>query len=159
MLDWFYDHWGSSASFTICTIMFFIQLLAFEGGRAKLESLRGVTRLVVTIGVLIVGLTGMFILFNEKAFKYDYVARQFGVEFLQNATDAEIDKRMDELRDEKYGSKTDSDRELYNSLFDWAESTNLNITTIETDYRRNGTVLEVNRDVDFETRRKGSDNE
>ena len=65
---------------------------------------------------------------------------------------------MDELRDEKYGSKTDSDRELYNSLFDWAESTNLNITTVEDEYHKNGTMLEINRDLEFETRRKGSDN-
>lgn len=127
MLDWFYDHWGSSASFTICTMMFLIQLLAFEGGRAKLESLRGVTRLLATIGILIVGLTAMFIFFNEKAFKYDYVVRQFGVKFLQNATDAEIDKRIDELRYEKYGSKEDSERELYESLFDWADDVNVNV--------------------------------
>ena len=66
---------------------------------------------------------------------------------------------MDENAVWKRDDKTDVDKEFNNILFDWANSTNLNITTIETDYRRNGTVLEVNRDVDFETRRKGSDNE
>lgn len=154
MLDWFYDHWGSSASFTICTIMFFIQLLAFEGGRVKLESLRGVTRLLVTIGVLIVGLTGMFIFFNEKAFKYDYVARQFGVEFLQNATDTEIDKRMDEYRDEKHGSKEDAEQELWKSLFDWADSVNVHVPTDEKDTGKEAELYKLKVDSSFGKHRK-----
>lgn len=154
MLDWFYDHWGSSASFTICTIMFFIQLLAFEGGREKLESLRGATRLLVTIGVLIVGLTGTFIFFNEKAFKYDYVARQFGVEFLQNATDVEIDKRMDEHRDEKYGSKEDAKRELYKSLFDWADGVNVNVPKDEKDTGKEAELYKLEVDSSFGKHRK-----
>ena len=70
----------------------------------------------------------------------------------------EINNRMDKLRDEKHVSKTDSDRELYNSLFNCAESTNLNITTVEDEYHKSGTILEINRDLEFETRRKGSDN-
>lgn len=154
MLDWFYDHWGSSASFTICTIMFFIQLSAFEGGREKLESLRGATRLLVTIGVLIVGLTGMFIFFNEKVFKYDYVARQFGVEFLQNATDIEIDKRMDELRDEKYGSKEDTERELYKSLFDWANDVNVNVPKDTKDNGKEAELYKLEVDSSFGKHRK-----
>lgn len=154
MLDWFYDHWGSSSSFTICTIMFFIQLLAFEGGREKLESLRGVTRLLVTIGVLIVGLTAMFIFFNEKAFKYDYVVRQFGVKFLQNATDAEIDKRMDELRYEKYGSKEDSERELYDSLFDWADDVNVNVPRDTKDTGKEAELYKLEVDSSFGKHRK-----
>lgn len=36
---------------------------------------------------------------------------------------------------------------------------NHDVKTVETDYRKNGTILEANRDVDFETRRKGSGNE
>ena len=154
MLDWFYEYWGSSASFNICTIMFFIQLLAFEGGREKLESLRGVTRLLVTIGVLIVGLTGMFIFFSEKAFKYDYVARQFGVEFLQNATDTEIDKRMDELRDEKYGSKEDTERELYKSLFDWANDVNVNVPKDTKDNGKEAELYKLEVDSSFGKHRK-----
>lgn len=58
----------------------------------------------------------------------------------------------------KRDDKTDVDKEFNNILFDWAESTNLNITTVENGYHKNGTVLELNRDVEFETRRKGSDN-
>ena len=149
MLDWFYDHWGSSASFTICTMMFLIQLLAFEGGRAKLESLRGVTRLLATIGILIVGLAAMFIFFTEKSFKYDYIGRQFGVEFLQNATDVEIDKRMDELRDEKYGSKEDSDRELYKSLFDWADDVNVHVPVDEKGTGKEAELYKLEVDSSF----------
>ena len=134
--------------------MFFIQLLAFEGGREKLESLRGVTRLLVTIGVLIVGLTGMFIFFSEKAFKYDYVARQFGVEFLQNATDTEIDKRMDELRDEKYGSKEDTERELYKSLFDWANDVNVNVPKDTKDNGKEAELYKLEVDSSFGKHRK-----
>lgn len=154
MLDWFYDHWGSSASFTICTMMFLIQLLAFEGGRAKLESLRGVTRLLATIGILIVGLTAMFIFFTEKSFKYDYVARQFGVEFLQSATDKEIDKRMDELRDEKHGSKQDADRELYKSLFDWANDVNVNVPRDAKDIGKEAELYKLEVDSSFGKHRK-----
>ena len=59
----------------------------------------------------------------------------------------------------KRDDKADVDKEFNNILFDWAGSTNLNIATVENDYRKNGTVLEENRDVEFETRRKGSDDE
>ena len=120
----------------------------------KLESLSGVTRLLVTIGVLIVGLTGMFIFFNEKAFKYDYVARQFGVEFLQNATDTEIDKRMDEYRDEKHGSKEDAEQELCKSLFDWADSVNVHVPTDEKDTRKEAELYKLEVDSSFGKHRK-----
>lgn len=66
---------------------------------------------------------------------------------------------MDKLRDEKHGSKADSDRELYNSLFNSANGTNLNVTTVENDYHKNGAILEINHDVDFGSKRNGSDNE
>ena len=35
---------------------------------------------------------------------------------------------------------------------------NLDVKTVENDYRKNGTVLEVNRNVEFGNRRNGSDN-
>lgn len=35
---------------------------------------------------------------------------------------------------------------------------NHDVKTVETDYRKSGTILEINRDLEFETRRKGSDN-
>ena len=159
MFDWFYENMGSNASITIYLIMFIIQAVTFDFGERKLKSLHGLYRLLVTVGLLIVGFVGMFVYVYEQSFKYDYARRQFGDEFVRSATNEEINNRMDKLRDEKHGSKTDSDRELYNSLFNWAESTNLNITTVENEYHKNGTILETNRDLEFETRRKGSGNE
>lgn len=158
MFDWFYENMGSNASITIYLIMFIIQAVTFDFGERKLKSLHGLYRLLVTVGLLIVGFVGMFVYVNEQSFKYDYARRQFGDEFVRSATNVEINNRMDKLRDEKHVSKTDSDRELYNSLFNWAESTNLNITTVEDEYHKSGTILEINRDLEFETRRKGSDN-
>lgn len=110
--------------------------------------------MLATIGILIMGLTAMFIFFTEKSFKYDYVARQFGVEFLQNATDAEIDKRMDELRDEKYGSKEDSDRELYKSLFDWADGVNVNVPRDTKDTGKEAELYKLEVDSSFGKHRK-----
>lgn len=158
MFDWFYDNMGSNASITIYLIMFLIQAVTFDFGEQKLKSLHGLYRLLGMVGLLIVGFVGMFVYVNEQSFKYDYARRQFGDEFVRSATNVEINNRMDRLRDEKHGGNEDSDRELYNSLFDLAESTNLNITTVESDYHKTGTILETNRDVEFETRRNGSDN-
>ena len=101
----------------------------------------------------------MIIVVNEGAFKYDYARRKFGDDFVQNATWSEIRDKLDENAVWKRYDKTDVDKEFNNILFDWANSTNLNITTVESDYRKTGTILEINRDLEFETRGKGSDNE
>lgn len=159
MLDWFYENWGSSGTLVLCIVIFVFVFPVVQFIEDKLPNLHGRTRKVCAIVGLVLSTATVIIMFNESAFKYDYARRKFGDEFVRSATNVEINNRMDKLRDEKYGGKTDSDRELYNSLFDLAESTNLNITTVENEYHKNGTVLEVNRDVEFENRRRGSGNE
>ena len=159
MLDWFYENWGSSGTLVLYIVIFVFVFPVVQFIEDKLPNLHGRTRRACAIVGLVLSVATVVIVLNEGAFKYDYARRQFGDEFVRSATNAEINNRMDRLRDEKHGGNADSNRELYNSLFDLAESTNLNITTVENDYRKKGTVLEVNRDVEFENRRKGSDNE
>lgn len=159
MLDWFYENWGSSGTLVLCIVIFVFVFPVVQFIEDKLPNLHGRTRKVCAIVGLVLSTATVIVVVNEGAFKYDYARRKFGDDFVQNATWSEIRDKLDENAVWKRDDKTDVDKEFNNILFDWANSTNLNITTIETDYRRNGTVLEVNRDVDFETRRKGSDNE
>lgn len=125
----------------------------------KLPNLHGRTRKVCAIVGLVLSTATVIIVVNEGAFKYDYARRKFGDDFVQNASWSEIRDKLDENAVWKRDDKADVDKEFNNILFDWADSTNLNITTVENDYRKNGAVLEENRDVEFETRRKGSDDE
>ena len=154
MLDWFYNYLGSNASPTIYLIILLFLIPTLEASEDKSKSLHGKTRLLATIGIFILGSMGIFVCVMEKSFKYDYVARQFGVEFLQNATDKEIDKRMDELRDEKHGSKQDADRELYKSLFDWANDVNVNVPIDVKDIGKEAELYKLEVDSSFGKHRK-----
>lgn len=158
MLDWFYENWGSSGTLVLCIVIFVFVFPVVQFIEDKLPNLRGRTRKAWAIVGSVLSAATVIILLYEGAFKYDYARRKFGDEFVQNATWDEIRDRLDENTVFKRGDKTDVDKEFNNILFDWADSTNLNITTVETDYRKNGTVLEVNRDVDFRHGRSGSDN-
>lgn len=97
-------------------------------------------------------------MFSEGAFKYDYARRKFGDDFVQHATWDEIRDRLDENAVFKRDDKEGVDREINNILFDLTDSTNLNVTTVEVDYHKNGAILEINHDVEFGSRRNGSDN-
>ena len=158
MLDWFYENWGSSGTLVLCIVIFVFVFPVVQFIEDKLPNLHGRTRKAWAIVGLVLSTATVIIVVNEGAFKYDYVRRKFGDDFVQNATWDEIRDKLDENAVWKRDDKTDVDKEFNNILFDWADSTNLNITTVETDYRKNGTVLEVNGDVDFRHGRKGSDN-
>lgn len=159
MLDWFYENWGSSGTLVLCIVIFVFVFPVVQFIEDKLPNLRGRTRRVCAIVGLVLSAATVIIVVNEGAFKYDYARRKFGDDFVQNATWSEIRDKLDENVVWKRGDKTDSDRELYNSLFDLAENTNLNITTVESDYHKTGTILEPNRDLEFENIRKGSGSE
>lgn len=159
MLDWFYDHWGSSGTIVLCIAIFVFVFPIVQCIEDKLPNLHGRTRKICAIVGLVLSAATVIIVVNEGAFKYDYVRRKFGDDFVQNATWDEIRDKLDENAVWKRDDETDVDKEFNNILFDWAESTNLNITTVENDYHKNGTVLEVNRNVEFGIRSEGSDNE
>lgn len=143
----------------LCIVIFVFVFPVVQFIEDKLPNLHGRTRRVCVIVGLVLSAATVIIVVNEGAFKYDYARRKFGDDFVQNAAWDEIRDKLDENVVWKRDGKTDVDKEFNNILFDWAESTNLNITTVENDYRKNGTVLETNRDLEFENRRKGSDDE
>lgn len=58
----------------------------------------------------------------------------------------------------KHDDKTDVGEEINNVLFDWADSINLNVMPVENGYHENGTILEINHDLELGHRR-GSGNE
>lgn len=158
-MDWFYENWGSSGTLVLCIVIFVFVFPVVQFIEDKLPNLHGRTRGVCAIVGLVLSTATVIIVVNEGAFKYDYARRKFGDDFVQNATWSEIRDKLDENAVWKRYDKTDVDKEFNNILFDWANSTNLNITTVESDYHKTGTILEINRDLEFETRGKGSDNE
>lgn len=158
-MDWFYENWGSSVTLVLCIVIFVFVFPVVQFIEDKLPNLHGRTRRVCAIVGLVLSTATVIIVVNEGAFKYDYARRKFGDDFVQNATWSEIRDKLDENAVWKRYDKTDVDKEFNNILFDWANSTNLNITTVESDYHKTGTILEINRDLEFETRGNGSDNE
>ena len=158
-MDWFYENWGSSGTLVLCIVIFVFVFPVVQFIEDELPNLHGRTRRVCAIVGLVLSTATVIIVVNEGAFKYDYARRKFGDDFVQNATWSEIRDKLDENAVWKRYDKTDVDKEFNNILFDWANSTNLNITTVESDYHKTGTILEINRDLEFEIRGKGSDNE
>lgn len=159
MLDWFYEHFGTSVT---VVLHLFIVLVIIAMTNNMIMELKSDDKTYKSRFVLLALTTyfvcgGAYII--EKHAVRDYATRTFGEEYVMKSSDAEISDRIDKQMVERGGWNNYTESDRMRDVLDWANSTNLNITTIETDYRRNGTVLEVNRDVDFETRRKGSDNE
>lgn len=158
MLDWFYENWGSSGTLVLCIVIFVFVFPVVQFIEDKLPNLHSRTRRVCAIIGLVLAAATVIIVVNESAFKYDYARRKFGDDFVQNATWSEIRDKLDKNAVWKRDNKTDVDKEFNNTLFDWVDSTNLNITIVESDYHKTGAILEINRDLEFETRRNGSDN-
>lgn len=160
MLDWFYENWGSTGTIVLCIVILVLVYPTVQFIEDKLPQLHGRTRRALAIIGLVLSAATVIILFNEGAFKYDYVRRKFGDDFVQNATWDEIRDRLDENAVLlKHGNNEDIDREINNILFDFENSTNLNIPTVESDYQKTVTILETNHDVEFRHGRNGSDNE
>ena len=94
----------------------------------------------------------------EKHAVRDYATRTFGEEYVMKSSDAEISGRIDKQMVERGRWNTYTEHDRIRDVLDWADSTNLNITTVGSDYHKTGTILEINRDLEFETRGKGSGN-
>lgn len=158
MLDWFYENFGYTGTLVLYIVIFVFVFPTVQFIEDKLPKLHGRTRRVWAIVGLFLSIGTVIIVFTEGAFKYDYARRKFGDDFVQHATWDKIRDILDKNAVFKRGNKEDIDRECNDMLFDWAESTNLNVTTVENDYRKNGTIVEINHDVEFGNRGNGSDN-
>lgn len=159
MLDWFYENWGYTGTLVLYIVIFVFVFPTVQFIEDKLPRLHGRTRRVWAIAGLVLSIGTVIVVFSEGAFKYDYARRKFGDDFVQHATWDEIRDKLDENAVLlKHGNNEDIDREINNILFDFENSTNLNVATVENDYRKNGTIVEINHDVEFGNRRNGSDN-
>lgn len=159
MLDWFYENWGSSGTIVLCFITFVVGFSAVHFIEDKLLKLHGRTRRVWAFIGLVLSSATVIIVLNEGVFKYDYARRKFGDDFTQNATWEEIRDKLDENAMWTHEDKTDVDKEINNILFDRTDIINLNVISVENGYHENGTILEINHDLELGHRRSGSDDE
>lgn len=158
MLDWFYEHFGTSVTVALHLFIFLVIIVITNNVIVELKSDVDTYKSRFIFLALATYLVCECAYFIEKQAIGDYAARTFGEEYVTNSSDSEISDRIDKQMVERgrWNKYTESDR--IRDVLDWANSTNLNITTVENDYHKNGAILEINRDVEFGSRRNGSDN-
>lgn len=158
MLDWFYEHFGTSVTVALHLFIFLVIIVITNNVIVELKSDVDMYKSRFIFLALATYLVCECAYFIEKQAIRDYAARTFGEEYVTNLSDSEISDRIDKQMVERgrWNKYTESDR--IRDVLDWANSTNLNITTVENDYHKNGAILEINRDVEFGSRRNGSDN-
>lgn len=158
MLDWFYEHFGTSVTVALHLFIFLVIIVITNNVIVELKSDVDTYKSRFIFLALATYLVCECAYFIEKQAIRDYAARTFGEEYVTNSSDSEISDRIDKQMVERgrWNKYTESDR--IRDVLDWANSTNLNITTVENDYHKNGAILEINRDVEFGSRRSGSDN-
>ena len=158
MLDWFYEHFGTSVT---VVLHLFIVLVIIAMTNNMIMELKSDDKTYKSRFVLL-ALTTYFVCggayFIEKYAIRDYATRTFGEEYVMKSLDSEISDRIDKQMVERgrWNKYTEHDR--IRDVLDWADSTNLNVTTTGSDYHKTGTILEINRDVEFRHGRNGSDN-
>lgn len=158
MLDWFYEHLGTSVTVALDLFILLVIIVITNNVIVELKSDADTCKsrfIFLALATYLVCGTAYFI---EKQAMRDYAARTFGEEDVINSSDSDISDRIDKQMVERgrWNKYTESDR--IRDVLDWANSTNLNITTVENDYHKNGAILGINRDVEFGSRRNGSDN-
>lgn len=158
MLDWFYEHFGTSVS---AVLHLFIVLMIIVITKNMITGLKSDDKTYKSRFVLL-ALTTYFVCggayFIEKQAIKDYATRTFGEEYVTISSDSEISDRIDKQMVERGRWNNYTERDRIRDVLDWANSTNLNVTTVENDYHKNGAILEINHDVEFGSRRNGSDN-
>ena len=159
MLDWFYEHFGTSVTVTLHLFIVLVIIVMTKNMIAELKSDDDTYKSRFIFLVLATYLVCGGAYFMEKQAIRDYATRTFGDEYVAKSSDSEISDRIDKQMVERsrWNNYTESDR--IRDVLDWANSTNLNVTTVENDYHKNGAILEINHDVEFGSRRKGSGNE
>ena len=158
MLDWFYEHFGTSVTVVLHLFIVRVIIVMTKNMIVELKSDDDTYKSRFIFLALATYLVCGCAYYIEKQAIRDYATRTFGEEYVTNSSDSEISDRIDKQMVERgrWNNYTESDR--MRDVLDWANSTNLNITTVENDYHKNGAVLEINRDVEFGSRRNGSDN-
>lgn len=158
MLDWFYEHFGTSVTVVLHLFIVLVIIVMTKNMIVELKSDDDTYKSRFIFLALATYLVCGCAYYIEKQAISDYATRTFGEEYVTNSSDSEISDRIDKQMVERgrWNNYTESDR--MRDVLDWANSTNLNITTVENDYHKNGAVLEINRDVEFGSRRNGSDN-
>ena len=158
MLDWFYEHFGTSVTVVLHLFIVLVIIVMTKNMIVELKSDDDTYKSRFIFLALATYLVCGCAYYIEKQAIRDYAARTFGEEYVTNSSDSEISDRIDKQMVERgrWNKYTESDR--IRDVLDWANSTNLNITTVENDYHKNGAILEINRDVEFGSRRNGSDN-
>ena len=158
MIDWFYEHFGTSVTVALHLFIVLVIIVMTKNMIVELKSDDDTYKSRFIFLVLSTYLVCGGAYFIEKQAIRDYAVRTFGDEYVAKSSDSEISDRIDKQMVERgrWNNYTESDR--MRDVLDWANSTNLNITTVEDDYHKNGAILEINRDVEFGSRRNGSDN-
>ena len=157
MLDWFYEHFGTSVTVVLHLFIVLVIIVMTKNMIAELKSDDNTYKSRFIFLVLATYLVCGGAYFIEKQAIRDYAVRTFGEEYVMNSSDSEISDRIDKQMVERgrWNNYTESDR--IRDILDWANSTNLNVTTVENDYHKTGAILEINHDVEFGNRRNGSD--
>lgn len=159
MLDWFYEHFGTSVTVALDLFILLVIIVITNNVIVELKSDADTCKsrfIFLALATYLVCGTAYFI---EKQAMRDYAARTFGEEYVINSSDSDISDRIDKQMVERGRWNNYTERDRIRDVLDWANSTNLNITTVENDHHKNGASLELNHDVKFGSGRSGSDNE
>lgn len=158
MLDWLYEHFGTSVTVALHLFIVLVIIVMTKNMITELKLDDGTYKSRFIFLVLATYLICGGAYFIEKQAIRDYSVRTFGDEYVVKSSDSEISDRIDKQMVERgrWNNYTESDR--IRDVLDWANSTNLNVTTVKNDYHKNGAILEINRDVEFRHGRNGSDN-
>ena len=158
MLDWFYEHFGTSVTVVLHLFIVLVIIVMTKNMIVELKSDDDTYKSRFIFLALATYLVCGCAYCIEKQAIRDYATRTFGEEYVTNSSDSEISDRINKQMVERGRRNKYTERERVRDVLDWANSTNLNVTTVENDYHKNGAILEINHDVEFGSRRNGSDN-
>lgn len=158
MLDWFYEHFGTSVTTALHLFILLVIIVMTKNMIVELKSDDDTYKSRFIFLALATYLVCGCVYYIEKQAMRDYAVRTFGEEYVINSSDSDISDRIDKQMVERSRWNKYTERDRIRDILDWANSTNLNITTVENDQHKNGVSLELNHDVEFGSRRNGSDN-
>lgn len=157
MLDWFYEYFGTSVTVALDLFILLVIIVITNNVIVELKSDADTCKsrfIFLALATYLVCGTAYFI---EKQAIRDYATRTFGEEYVTNSSDSEISDRIDKQIVERGRWNKYTERDRIQDIIEWADSTNLKVTTVENDYHKNGAILEINHDVEFRHGRNGSD--
>lgn len=158
MLDWFYEHFGTSVTVVLHLFIVLVIIVMTKNMIVELKSDDDTYKSRFIFLALATYLVCGCAYYIEKQAIRDYATRTFGEEYVTNSSDSEISDRINKQMVERGRRNKYTERERVRDVLEWADSTNFNVSTVENDYHKNGTILEINHDVEFRHGRNGSDN-